>query len=252
MSMNSFLASWHERRGLEDYVAGKYASAERHFRLIEAGEPNSIRVLRNLGLILLARGDSEAAAAYLKKEEKLYGPDFQRHAALADLAYATGSRKEAARRYAAALECKEMQEGGKAAAIRPLIEARLEICASEEAFARRGRSVECFAKAQGTTGGTLPAGKKAARGTAATAASRAAAAEAFALYEEAIELDPTNWPAMNNAATLALNRLSMPEKANELFRRAYALSGAPQVARNILITEQILKNPFRKPQGRKS
>lgn len=249
--MNSFLASWHERRGLEDYVAGRYASAERHFRLIEAGEPDSIRVLRNLGLILLARGDSEAAAAYLKKEEKLYGPDFHRHAALADLAYATGSRKEAAKRYAAALECKEMQEGGKAAAIRPLIEARLEICASEEAFARRARSMECFAKAQSASGEAMSAGKRSVRGTAAHSASRETAAAAFALYEEAIELDPTNWPAMNNAATLALNRLAAPEKALELFRRAYALSGAPQVARNILITEQMLKSPLRKLQGRK-
>lgn len=257
--MNSFLAAWHERRGLEAFVAGNYAAAEEHFRRLEAHEPDSVRVLRNLGLVLLARGDAAAAAGYLKKEEKLYGPDFNRHAALADLAYATGSRKEAAKRYAAALECKETQPGGKAAALRPLIEARLEICASEEAFAKRGRSMECFAQAQAAAAGTgspAPgmgsAAKKAEVKAAAAAASRAAAEEAFALYQEAIGLDPTNWPAMNNAATLALNRLSEPEKALALFREAYALSGAPQVARNILITEQMLKSPFRKMRRGKS
>lgn len=111
--------------------------------------------------------------------------------------------------------------------------------------------MECFSKAQSTSGEAISAGKRAVRGTAAHAASREAAAAALALYEEAIELDPTNWPAMNNAATLALNRLAAPEKALELFRRAYALSGAPQVARNILITEQMLKSPLRKLQGRK-
>ena len=112
--------------------------------------------------------------------------------------------------------------------------------------------MERFAKAQTTTGGDSPARKRSRRGSVASDASRAAAAEAFALYEEAIELDPTNWPAMNNAATLALNRLATPEKALELFRRAFALSGAPQVARNILITKQMLKSPLRKLQGRKS
>jgi len=99
--------------GLNAYVSGNYAKAEEYFRKLEQSEPNSIRVLRNLGVILLAQGKGKEAERYLLKEEKLYGPSFYRHAALADLAYATGNRKDAARRYQRALKDPECAEGGK-------------------------------------------------------------------------------------------------------------------------------------------
>ncbi len=81
--MPNIVTSFYERMGLNAYVQGDYAKAEAWFRKLESREPDSLRVLRNLGVILLARGDAEGAEAYLLREERAYGPSFHRHAALA-------------------------------------------------------------------------------------------------------------------------------------------------------------------------
>lgn len=212
--MPAFLSAFYERFGLNAYVQGDYAKAERWFRKLERLEPDSIRVLRNLGVVLLAKGDAEGAERYLLREERLYGASFHRHAALADLAYARGRRKEAERRYAAALAEPEAAPGGSQAGLRPLMEARLGIARSEESFAKARRSMERFSEAE-------------------AARERGDHGPAVALFEEAATLDPTNWPALNNAGTLLLNQLGDPARAAGLFEKALPLARSPQVARNL-------------------
>jgi len=226
--MQNLISTLFERFGLNAYVMGDLKKAEKWFRGLEAREPDSLRVLRNIGLILLAKGDAEGASQYLLKEEKLYGRTFQRHAALADLAYACGKRKDAEKRYALALAEPECAPGGKSEAARPLIEKRLAICSSEERFFRTREAMRVFEEAQ-----------------------------EFRLqgkFEEAIErfllsasLDETNWPALNNIGSIYLNTMNKPVEASEMFERAFSISRNIQAARNYQLAQRVIE----KGKGRK-
>jgi len=212
--MNTMFSGFYERFGLNAYVQGDLARAEKWFRRLEAREPDSIRVLRNLGVIRLAQGDTAGALRYLKREEALYGASFHRHAALADLAYSSGDRKEAGRRYALALAEPEAAPGGRYAASRALLEARLAIASDPAAWEKSRASMLRFAEAEARRDGGEPEA-------------------AYRLFREAADLDPTNWPSLNNAGSLALNAMDDPETARELFSRALSLSPGSQVARNL-------------------
>ena len=217
--MNKFYASWCERMGLNAYVAGDYKKAEDWFRKLERSEPDSIRVLRNLGVVLLAQGKGEEAERYLLKEEKLYGASFDRHAALADLAYSIGKREQAVVRYARALGEPECAPGGKAYHRRAFLEERLALCRNPIAFAETRKAMELFQSAERLR----------------EEGNYEAAAEDFF---KSFSFDRTNWPALNNAASIYLNQLDMPAKAEPLFRKAFELSGSTQVARNLEVCEQ--------------
>lgn len=223
-------SSLYERFGLNAYVQGDPAKALAWFRKIEAVEPDSIRVLRNIGVILLASGDSAGAEAYLLREERLYGETYDRHSALADISYANGSRKEAARRYAAALADPETARGGRGAGSRHLLEERLTICSNEAAYQASRRGAERFAEAEAVrdSGDT---------------------ARALSLFMEAYELDPTHMPALNNAGTLALNVLGDPAKALWLFEKALAIVRTPQVQRNAELARMALEHPATPRKG---
>lgn len=228
--MNKFYAAFCERLGLNAYVAGDYAKAERWFRKLEQSEPTSIRVLRNLGVVLLAEGHSEEAERYLLKEEKLYGPSFYRHSALADLAYAIGKRKEAARRYQKALQELECAEGGKAYHMRPLMEKRLVICENEKKYAGTRKAMELFKQAENLR-------------------ESGAYEEAIKKFLNSVELDETNWPALNNAASIYMNTLKKPVDAEPLFLNAFELSRSIQVARNLDLCRQAIHRAQKKKRG---
>ena len=227
--MNKLYAAFCERFGLNAYIAGNYAKAEHWFRKLEQAEPDSIRVLRNLGVILLAQGRSEEAELYLLREEKLYGPSFHRHSALADLAYATGKRKEAERRYRKALQEPECAEGGKAFHMRPLLEKRLAICEDEKRFAGTRKAMELFKQAE-------------------MLREAGAYEDAVAMFQKSFELDETNWPALNNAASILFNKQNKPAEARPLFEKAFELSHSIQVARNLELCRQALDRISRKKQ----
>ncbi len=218
--MQSLLSTLFERFGLNAFVSGDYAKAEKWFRRLEAREPDSISVLRNLGVTLLARGNAEAAERYILKEEKLYGRSFHRHAALADLAYARGKRKEAGRRYSLALLEPECQPGGRQVGVRPLMEKRLELCESDEKFAPTREAMRVFEDAQ----------------RAKDAGEHAAAVDGFL---KSAALDETNWPALNNAGTILLNTLKDASRAAELFEKAFLLSANIQTARNLELARRV-------------
>lgn len=215
------LSNLYERLGFNFLYQGDYARAEKWFRRLEASEPDSVRVLRDLGLLLMSRGDSAGAKALLLKEEKLYGPSFHRHSSLADIAYAEGSRKEAARRYGLALAEPEAAPDGEMAAWRGLLEARLALCATEASFARGRESMERYRE-----------------GEAARAKGQAEAA--MAAFEAAAALDPTNWSALNNAGSIAFDLLKDAARAEELFSRALRIGRSPQVARNLELARKAL------------
>ncbi len=219
--MNKWYAGLCERFGLNAYVAGNYQKAEHWFRKLEQSEPTSIRVLRNLGVILLAEGRPEEAERYLLKEEKLYGASFYRHSALADLAYATGKRKEAARRYRLALQEPECAEGGAAHHMSGLMEKRLAMCEDEKRYAGTRKAMELFRQAEKLREG-------------------GSHQEAIEKFLESFALDETNWPALNNAASIYMNALKLPAEAEPLFSQAFELSHSIQVARNVELCQQAI------------
>lgn len=225
--MQGFFPNLYERFGLNAYISGDYEKAEKWFRKLEIKEPNSIGVLRNLGVILMAKGDAEGAERYLLKEEKLYGRTFHRHSALADLAYAMGKRKEAERRYALALNEPECAPGGKAEALRPLIEKRRAACADEKSFEKTRIAMKVFGEAQ-------------------VLRDHGDYEKAIEEFLRSFELDETNWPALNNAGAIYLDTLKKPAEAAELFEKAFNISRSIPIARNLDLAKR------RVDEGRKA
>lgn len=225
--MQNLVTTLFERFGLNAYVAGDLGKAEKWFRRLEAREPNSLRVLRNIGVILLAKGDAEGASQYLLKEEKLYGRTFHRHAALADLAYACGKRKDAEKRYALALAEPECAPGGKSESVRPLMEKRLAICSSEQAFARTREAMEVFEEAQSLR-------------------SQGRFEEAVDRFLLSASLDETNWPALNNVGSIYLNTMGKAVEASEMFERAFVISRNIQIARNLELARRVVGKETRR------
>lgn len=224
--MPTFILNLYERLGRNAYVSGDYRKAERWFRKLEAKEPDSIAALRNLGVILMAQGDAEGAERYILKEEKIYGRSFNRHAALADIAYARGKRKEAQKRYAAALAEPECAPGGTAETARPLMEKRCALCADEAAFERTRESMRAFMEAQELRG-------------------RGEYEAAIASFRKSFELDETNWPALNNIGTIYLNIMKRGAEAAAAFEQAFLLSRNAQIARNYQVAQRFLEKERR-------
>ena len=218
--MQNLISTLFERFGLNAYVTGDLAKAEKWFRRLEAREPDSLNVLRNIGVILLAKGDAEGASQYLLREEKLYGKAFHRHAALADLAYACGKRKDAAKRYALALAEPECTPGGSSEAIRPIMEKRLSICSSEQDFARTRDAMKAFEEAQ-------------------ILRSQGKFEEAVERFLLSAKLDETNWPALNNIGSIYLNTMGKPVEAGEMFEKAFSISRNVQTARNLELARRV-------------
>ena len=224
--MQSFLSNFFERFGLNAYIQGDYVRAEKWFRKLELREPNAIRVLRNLGIILMAKGDAEGAERYLLREEKLYGRSFHRHAALADIAYSQGKRKEAGKRYGLALAEPESAPGGKFQMARPLMEQRLSICSSDEAFAKSRQAMKVFGLAQASR-------------------DRGEYEKAIEEFLESARLDETNWPALNNAGSIYFNTLKKPAEAVPLFEKALAISRNLQIAGNLNLAKKSVEKTTR-------
>jgi len=208
-------AFW-ERMGLNCYVSGNYAAAEHWLRKLEKREGQTLRVLRGFSLVALARGDAEEAGRCLRLQEKLFGPSLHSSCALGDIAYATGRREEALKRYRAALACPEAdgaKDTGEGAVQRKLLEARVAICADAAAYERSRKAAGRFADGE-------------------AAREEERYVEAVAAFEEAAALDPSHWPALNNAGTILLTSLGDPARALGLFERAAELSGSPQCLQN--------------------
>lgn len=214
--MSTFLDGLRAQKGLGALATGNYAKAEAAFRKMAINEPDSLQVLHNLGLALMAQGKRDEAERCFRREEKLYGLSYVRHCALADLAYSGGRRTEAMKRYKAALECPE------SAADRPILEARLAVAADQEAFRKAGLAAEAFA-----------------RGETARAARRFD--EALAEFAQAMELDPTAWPAANNSGTICLNDLKDPARALEYFGQAMRYARPAHVRRNAELAGRALE-----------
>jgi len=217
-----------ERFGMNAYALGNFAVAEKWFRRLEKTEDDSIRVLRNLGVILLAKGDLEGAERYLLREEKLYGATCKRHRILADLAYTAGIREKALKRYTAALGDGEAAQLSDSENL--FLKTRLDICKDASRFELSRAGAKRFT--EGEAERTL--GKE---------------EEALAAFLEAAQCDPTNWPALNNAGVIYLARKD-GAAALRLFEKALECARIPMIERNIeLAKESLGKNMAKSPSS---
>jgi len=196
-----------ERFGLNAYVEGNYAVAEKYFRLLAAMEPHSILALHNMGIIRLAQKDYAGAEVFFREELERYGDSYPRLKTLADVLYLRGKRKAAGDFYtrsAAEAEAKNDLN---------LIEARIRICNDPEAFADARESLAMF-----------EAGND--------AQSRGDMETALARFERSAQLDPTSYLALNNAGTILLNVHHDKAAAKERFEHALALADLPSIRHN--------------------
>jgi tetratricopeptide (TPR) repeat protein len=207
-----------ERLGMNAYALGDYGRAEKWLRRLEKREPDSMRVLRNLAVVLLARGDFAGAERYLLREEALYGATYGRHRALADQAYSAGRREEASARYSAALAAPEASRAPEPE--RRFLETRLALCGDPARFAASRKGIERFAEGE-------------------AARERGDSDAALAAFLEAAELDPTHWPALNNAGTILLERKGGAAAALGLFEKAAACASLPAIERNAALAREL-------------
>lgn len=206
-----------ERFALNAYALGRNDRAISWLRRLETREGESTRVLRNLGVALLAAGETDEAERYLLREEELHGETYQRHRALADLYYCAGKREKALGRYAAAIETTGATDDGCAQGLRreerEFLRRRKAICADPRLFESSAEASRLFARGEIARDGGNPD-------------------EALELFLKSGELDETSWPAFNNAGVLTL-AAGDATRAFELFNRAYAYSPLPTIKDNV-------------------
>lgn len=101
------------------------------------------------------------------------------------------------------------------------MEKRLTICEDEKRYADTRKAMELFREAEGLR-------------------QKGAHQEAIEKFLQSFALDETNWPALNNAASIYMNALKQPAEAEPLFLQALELSHSIQVARNLELCRQAI------------
>jgi len=201
---NKFLS----RRALNAYTAGDYQTALTLFKELRDKSPSQAGHGHNIALCYLGMGAFEQAEPLLLQELEQFGDHFPRIRALGDLYYAWGKREKAEEYYRRAIEESPEEEG-----VRQL-KLRIEICRSEERFAR---AQEAAARYQ--EGNELLAAEK--------------PDEALDAFADALALDPSNVQAMNNYATMLMNHKKDVDQAVSYFEKALALHNIPAIRLNM-------------------
>tara|TARA_B100000614_G_scaffold261095_1_gene289691 strand:- start:282 stop:926 length:645 start_codon:yes stop_codon:yes gene_type:complete len=197
-----------ERRALNCFVSGDYQRARAHFRAIERIDPAHPGINHNLALVAMAQGEYAEAETRLLDELERLGDYYPRLRVLADTYYAWGKRIDARTFYRRALAQEE------AARAHALIEERIAICDDPRRFDDACTSVSRHREGVDLEG----------------AGRTDAAIEA---YREAIALDPTNIPALNNLGALLMNARGEFDAAADLFSRALEWEPAEWIAENL-------------------
>ncbi len=209
------------RFALNSLISGDYEKAEKYFRKIHRYNPNEPGFDYNLGLVKLAQFKYEDAESYFKNDISLYGESYERLRVMGDLYYVWGKREEAASWYEKALqECKNEID-------KSLIKARLHNCSKIESFNNVVLSYRYY-----NEGNKLLESKE--------------DEEALNLFSKAVELDNTNFQALNNKGSILMNYSRDYKKAEECFLKASRISNLPSIQKNLVTVQKILAEEERK------
>lgn len=196
-----------QRFVLNALTTGAYDSAATWLDRMERIEGRSRRVLHNRALVRLAQGDYTSVEALILEEIDRHGEESVLLRVLAECGYLAGDRDKALARLDAALADPDCPD-------QPLLRRRRAIAADESAYRQAMEGKRAFAE-----GAQLLAAKD--------------ANGARAAFARAVDLDPTDFVARNNLATLLLNQFADPAGAAHLFEEAIALCDQPVLRRNL-------------------
>jgi tetratricopeptide (TPR) repeat protein len=221
-----------ERRALNAFATQDYAKAQEFFEeLLE--KTRHWGYLRDLGLICMARKDFAGAEKYLLQELEYLGNSFSRFCALGDLYYMWGKSEKAITYYGKAGNfakeqgysvdiSQDIQEADLT-----LIKKRIEICRSPEAFARTRTS-----QAHLEEGNRLMNEKQ--------------YEQAYETFAQAVDADPTCYPALNNMGVIAQNYRKDYADSVARFKSVCEISSNPQMRRNLAAAEKSLEEESKK------
>ena len=197
-----------ERTALNAFTLSKFEKAQRAFEKILQLDPDRKGVYFNRGLALMSMQRFAEARQSFLEESSRHGDSLPLQKALAEAAYRMGDRIAARDHYSCAgsLTSTAKEQG--------FCEKRAAICASEGQFAQAMVAQELLDQADG-----LMLQKK--------------FDHAEPLFQEACQLDPTCFQALNNIGAIRLSQKDYAG-AKESFLKADELVDLPMVKNNLL------------------
>ncbi|MFW5995214.1 MAG: tetratricopeptide repeat protein [Spirochaetia bacterium] len=216
--MSSILYQLRMRRALNAMSTGEHAVARKIWRKLSKHNPDAQGMRHNIALTYIGEERYAEAEPLLLGEIEDFGEYYPRVRALADMYYAWGKGDAAAEWYGKAVEGDDCPNTE-----RKLLKRRSEVASDETRYSKALESVE-----QVREGNRLLAEDR--------------WEEARACFERAVELDPTNIQAMNNAGSIALNHEGAPETAKAWFEKALKWSELPWLRKNLATAQRALAN----------
>jgi tetratricopeptide (TPR) repeat protein len=210
------LDRFYTRLGFNAMVAQQHAKAEKYFLKIRSRTREAMGTNHNLGMVYLAWEDFKKAETCFLRELEIFGDSYSRSKVLADLYYAVQDAEKSLLYYRFA----ENLAVGEPDLL--LVKNRIRICESKERFRDAATSFALCKK-----------------GVAAEQANDLA--EAFDCYKRAIEKDPTNIQALNNAGACCERQKDLIQ-AETYIKQAYELSGMPAIGQNLRKIERAISS----------
>jgi len=218
--IDKFFINTYERVAFSSYTLAKFAKADRYFRKVLAIEPNRPGTCYNLGMVNYGMGNYDEALKFVLKEREHEGDVYAITRALGDIYWHRRDRKEAYDNF------KLSKESALSDIDKNLMERKMAICESDEAFADALAAEKIFAEADKLMSEKLYD-------------------QAEELYLKGVEKDPSNFLAYNNLGVIAMNIRMNYVNAEKYFQSAYEICSLKMVEDNM---ENLLK--LRRKTGR--
>ncbi len=204
------------RRALNAMSTGEHAVARKIWRKLSKHNPDAQGMRHNIALTYIGEERYAEAEPLLLGEIEDFGEYYPRVRALADMYYAWGKGAAAAEWYRRAAQGDDCPNSE-----RTLLKRRSELASDEALYSQALDSVEKVREGNGLLADDRHA-------------------EARTCFERAVELDPTNIQAMNNAGSIALNYENDPETAKAWFEKALSWSELPWLRKNLATAQRAI------------
>ena len=204
------------RLAFNSMVAQQHEKAEKYFLKIRSRTREAMGTNHNLGMVYLAWDKFEKAETCFLRELEKFGDSYCRSKVLADLYYAVQDAEKSLLYYRSA-ENRGVDESDL-----PLVKGRIRICEDKDCFRDAGTSFALCKK-----------------GVAAEQAEDLS--EALDCYRRAIEKDPTNIQALNNAGACCERQKDLIQ-AGIYIKQAYELSGMLAIGQNLRKIERAISS----------
>lgn len=202
--LNRLLLRFYEHMALNAFIVADMAKAERYFEKALKVAPQKTRLFYNLGLVKIGLGKFAEAEELMARYRTAEGDSPALQRTMADLYYLSGQRTKAGELYSRCLK------RGKE---KVLLALRRDICASEQSFGDAMRAAQVYDE-----GNRL---------------FKESPEEAFRRFEEAVRLDPSHYPSLNNLGALCMNSRQDYRLAKGYFEKSLALSEQPLARKNL-------------------